>query len=334
VLCSSAVSAAESADTRQRRVVFIVSKDDLVSIEDTQASVPAMMPFEVTGWIDGTTIDNDEMADQISSVLHDLAPSYVVIGRHVDISGPVEHELALLHRSGVRVRSVISFYAEFFGRVPPNELRKEMLFVDVGDLHRRLYFRAKRVIDVTVAVPLLIVTAVLSLVLVIANIFGNRGPLLYRQPRVGLHGEEITILKFRSMRPARKASDDTKEWTIEADSRVTPIGRMLRATHLDELPQSINVLRGELSLIGPRPEQPHYVEVLSQQIESYDTRHLVRPGITGWAQVNADYASSVEASLEKMNYDLFYVMNQSLSLDFRIFCRTVRSLTFDFRKGR
>jgi lipopolysaccharide/colanic/teichoic acid biosynthesis glycosyltransferase len=155
----------------------------------------------------------------------------------------------------------------------------------------------------------------------VGNLLGNRGPLWYRQRRVGRDGDEFTIWKFRTMRPGSGS-----EWTDLDDVRVTPFGRLLRRSHLDELPQVLNILRGDLSIVGPRPEQPQYVEELRDKIPFYDLRHIVRPGLTGWAQVKFGYAGDAGDTLEKLQCDFFYLERQTLNLDVRIVARTVRDV--------
>jgi lipopolysaccharide/colanic/teichoic acid biosynthesis glycosyltransferase len=156
----------------------------------------------------------------------------------------------------------------------------------------------------------------------LGNLVANRGTLLYRQARVGRDGQRFSILKYRTMRAAPDGAPN--EWTTEDDPRITPFGRVLRRTHLDELPQVVNIVRGDLSVVGPRPEQPHYVEELTAKIPFYDLRHLVRPGLTGWAQVKFGYAGDERDALEKLQYDFFYLRHQSLALDARIMVRTLR----------
>jgi lipopolysaccharide/colanic/teichoic acid biosynthesis glycosyltransferase len=156
----------------------------------------------------------------------------------------------------------------------------------------------------------------------LVDLFGNRGPLFYSQPRVGKDGEVFTIHKFRTMRPGNGSAN----WTEANDPRLGKVGRMLRRLHVDELPQMWNVLRHDLSIVGPRPEQPHYVEVLAKTIPFYDLRHLVRPGITGWAQINYDYGASDIDALEKLQYEFYYLRHQSMSLDLQIIGRTLRAI--------
>jgi lipopolysaccharide/colanic/teichoic acid biosynthesis glycosyltransferase len=188
-------------------------------------------------------------------------------------------------------------------------------------VHRTRYMRSKRLVDLFLAGLGLVPLALAIPFVWCANLIANRGPLFYRQERVGKGGQPFTMWKFRTM-----VSSDHSDWTAGDDSRVTPVGRLLRRTHLDELPQVLNILRGELSTVGPRPEQVHYVERLRVGIPFYDVRHLVRPGLTGWAQVKQGYASSDEDTYEKLQYDFFYLRRQGLALDLRIAWRTLRDV--------
>jgi exopolysaccharide biosynthesis polyprenyl glycosylphosphotransferase len=186
------------------------------------------------------------------------------------------------------------------------------------------YLRAKRALDLLCAVGLLIVAAPLLALIALAVKLGSPGPVLFRQERVGQFGRTFTLLKFRSMRADAEAAGPT--WARENDDRVTPLGRFLRRTHLDELPQAINVLRGDLSFVGPRPERPCFVAMLEREVPFYGLRHYVKPGITGWAQVCYPYADSIEESYEKLQYDLWYAQNASLGLDLGILVRTALSV--------
>jgi lipopolysaccharide/colanic/teichoic acid biosynthesis glycosyltransferase len=162
----------------------------------------------------------------------------------------------------------------------------------------------------------------------LADLAGNRGSLFYHQERVGKDGTVFMIHKFRTMR----ASDAPSSWTTTDDARLTTVGNALRRLHVDELPQVWNVLRRDLSIVGPRPEQPRYVSRLTEAIPFYDIRHLVRPGITGWAQVKYDYGATELDALEKLQYEFYYLRHQSLGLDLRIIGRTLRSIVG--RQGR
>jgi lipopolysaccharide/colanic/teichoic acid biosynthesis glycosyltransferase len=196
------------------------------------------------------------------------------------------------------------------------------LMFDVGELHRRAYGRLKRVCDVVLGLAGVCAVALVLPFVLVGNRLGNRGPLLYRQTRIGRANKEFEILKFRTMRPGAS----TFEWTGRDDPRVTRFGGFLRRTHLDELPQFLNILRGDLSVVGPRPEQAHYVAELQDKIAYYNLRHLVRPGLTGWAQVKYPYGADESDALEKLQYDFWYLRHQSLGLDLRIIGRTSRSV--------
>jgi lipopolysaccharide/colanic/teichoic acid biosynthesis glycosyltransferase len=176
------------------------------------------------------------------------------------------------------------------------------------------------VADLGLAIGMLAVALpVMALVAVLVKL-DSRGPVLFRQERVGQFGRTFTLLKFRSMRADAEAAGP--RWARADDPRATRIGRLLRKTHLDELPQALNVLAGDLSFVGPRPERPCFVELLRARIPFYDLRHYVKPGITGWAQVSYPYADSIEDSYEKHQYDLYYGRNVSLALDLRILAMT------------
>jgi lipopolysaccharide/colanic/teichoic acid biosynthesis glycosyltransferase len=174
---------------------------------------------------------------------------------------------------------------------------------------------------VSIAALALPVVALVVPVVVLGNLVGNRGPLIFRQPRTGRHGRTFSILKFRTMTPRGHGEGAS---TVENDPRVTPFGGLLRRAHLDELPQVWNILRGDLSIVGPRPEQPHLVADLETKIPFYGFRHLVRPGLTGWAQVKYHYGADETDALEKLQYEFFYLRHQSMGLDARIVMRTLR----------
>ena len=256
----------------------------------------------------------------------------VVLDRTGQADEALVSQAAALHAAGVRIRTLSLFYEEWLGKLPAGELERVSLMFDIGELHRWRYGRAKRVADVLVALLCLPVLLVVIPLVLLGNLAGNRGPLLYRQPRVGRHGAEFEILKLRTMVPdgGRLAN----EWTVEDDPRITRFGRVLRRTHLDELPQLLNILKGELSLVGPRPEQPRYVAELTDKLPFYDIRHLVRPGLTGWAQVKYGYAGNEADALEKLQYEFFYLRRQGLAFDARILGRTLRALLGGQGRGR
>jgi exopolysaccharide biosynthesis polyprenyl glycosylphosphotransferase len=181
----------------------------------------------------------------------------------------------------------------------------------------------KRVVDLLVACALIVFTLPLLAIVALAIKCDSRGPILYRQERVGLGGRRFMLLKFRSM-VQNAESDGQPVWAAEKDVRVTPVGRIIRRLRIDELPQLLSVLRGDMSMVGPRPERPYFVNKLTDVIPFFAERHKVKPGITGWAQINYPYGASIEDAREKLAYDLYYTENRRLSLDLAILISTVR----------
>ena len=191
-----------------------------------------------------------------------------------------------------------------------------------ASLARAFTEAARRLADVVLSLAALLLALPLLLLMAVLIKLDSPGPVIYCQERVGLNGRQFTLLKFRSMRTDAEAAGPC--WAAERDPRVTRLGRMLRLTRLDELPQLLNVLAGSMSLIGPRPERPHFAHRLAQAIPHFERRLAVKPGITGWAQVNRPYGASVEDAREKLAYDLHYIAHRSLLLDARILLATVR----------
>jgi exopolysaccharide biosynthesis polyprenyl glycosylphosphotransferase len=188
----------------------------------------------------------------------------------------------------------------------------------VSRFHRVL----KRVVDIILSLVGLVLSIVPMAITALVIWLESGRPVLYRQERVGQHGRVFTLFKFRSMRV--DAEGATPVWAREGDSRVTTFGRFIRLTRLDELPQFWNVLRGDMSFVGPRPERPYFVEMLSQEIPFYHERHAVKPGLTGWAQVKYRYGASIEDATEKLRYDLYYVKHLSVVFDLTIVFDTVK----------
>jgi exopolysaccharide biosynthesis polyprenyl glycosylphosphotransferase len=186
---------------------------------------------------------------------------------------------------------------------------------------------ARRIADLIIACALILFTLPLMAIVALAIKSESRGPIFYRQERVGLRGARFMVMKFRSMVENAEVGG-RPVWAAKHDARVTAIGNIIRRFRIDELPQLFNVLKGEMSMIGPRPERPYFVEQLSALIPGFDNRHQVKPGITGWAQVNYPYGASVEDARNKLAYDLYYTKNRSLALDLRILLATVRVVIF------
>jgi exopolysaccharide biosynthesis polyprenyl glycosylphosphotransferase len=244
--------------------------------------------------------------------------------RHA-IDATLFDELLRCRELGVQVTPMAEVYERLSGRVPVDHVGRDLYAaLPTGDrAYERFYLVVKAVIDGGFALLGLGVLALVAPAVAIANALTSPGPLLYRQDRVGKGGRSFMVVKFRSMVPDAEAKTGAV-WAATNDDRVTPVGRFLRKTRLDELPQVINILRGEMSLIGPRPERPGFVEDLAKALPFYRARHAVRPGITGWAQVQYRYGNTSEDAKIKLEYDLYYVKHIGALLDFRIVLRTIQ----------
>ena len=232
-------------------------------------------------------------------------------------------DLLQVKASGLRVTDFAGFWERETGRIDLQSLRPAwLLFGPQFSRSARSLF-CKRLIDVLFASAMLALTAWLFALVAVLVKTTSPGPAIYRQERVGLNGARFTLLKFRSMSvDAERASGPM--WARPDDPRITPVGSFLRKTRLDELPQLWNILRGDMSLVGPRPERVHFVEILSRSLPFYGLRHAVKPGLTGWAQVNNGYAASVDENAEKLSYDLFYIRHGGIVFDLFILARTLR----------
>jgi exopolysaccharide biosynthesis polyprenyl glycosylphosphotransferase len=248
----------------------------------------------------------------------------VVLGVRDDISRDLFASLVRCYDRGVRVRSLADLYEELTGRLLLDQLGHSWLTsLPMRGETSRIYSACKRAFDIAAALAGLAILAVVFPVAAALIKAGDRGPIFHRQARVGKYGRVFMLAKLRTM---RVVADGDTQWTQHRDARVTRVGRLLRHLHVDELPQMWSILRGDMSLIGPRPEQPHYVEELRSQIDFYDTRLTVRPGLTGWAQVNYGYGAGLYGTRVKLSYDLYYIKHQSLNLDLLIAARTVMTV--------
>src|SRR5437764_975449 len=242
---------------------------------------------------------------------------------------PVE-ELLRAKMAGVRVEDATTTYERVTGKILIDDLRPSWLIFSDGFRVGRLTRLMKRTIDLTLSLALAILALPLILLTALLIYLEDGHPVLYRQERVGENGRAFTLSKFRSMRKdAEKAG--TPQWATDGDDRITRVGHFIRKTRLDELPQLWNVIRGDMSFVGPRPERPFFVERLSRQIPFYQQRHAVKPGLTGWAQVKYRYGSSLEDAMEKLRYDLYYIKHLSVIFDLTIVFDTVKVVLF--RKG-
>jgi exopolysaccharide biosynthesis polyprenyl glycosylphosphotransferase len=280
------------------------------------------LPFECAG-----IVDDDRVSESwIGSVDH---LREIIVRQRIDIVVFADLSLrdrampALLDvgRLDLRVVGLPDFYEHAFGRVPIDHL-PQTWFMSLLYLYRGGYpLLFKRMIDVSLASLVLLCTAPLYPLLALLIVLESRGPVFFRQVRIGEGGHPFEIIKFRTMVNGAEAPGRAV-WAQDNDSRITRIGKLLRKTRLDELPQLWNVIRGDMSLIGPRPERPEFLELLERMVPHWSRRNLVKPGITGWAQVCCGYTSDASSALEKLSYDLYYIKHRSPILDFAVAAKT------------
>jgi len=258
--------------------------------------------------------------------------STIIVDSNDSFTDSESAKLVSLKLQGIDIKTFSDYYEEHLFKIPVLELEDDFLissnnfFVQTSTFTDKL----KRIIDIFFSILILVLSSPLLLVVAFLINLGSAGGVIYSQNRVGLNGKVFKVFKLRSMRA--NAEKNGVEWSKENDPRITKIGKFIRATRIDEIPQCWNVLKGDMSLIGPRPERPEFTTILSERIPYYDLRHLVKPGLSGWAQVMYPYGSSEEDALKKLEYDLYYIKNQSFSLEVGIFLRTV--MTIVMNKGR
>jgi len=290
------------------------------------------MGLQVVGYVDdraeiGTAMAGGKVLGPVASlreIVQTTKPDRIVVGMTERRTGMPVSELLELRFAGHIIEEAASTYEKVCGRVCLKELRPSQLIYS-GELGPRrtsmFYHTAINVVmaavGVVAATPIMLLTA-------LAVRLTSKGPVLYRQLRVGLDGRPFTLYKFRSMRADAEAETGAV-WASKDDPRVTPLGRIIRKLRIDEIPQLFNVLKGEMSVVGPRPERHEMVQSLSEKIPYYRHRHCVRPGITGWAQVNYKYGDTLEDVIRKLEYDLYYIKNMSLSLDNYIIFLTIKA---------
>lgn len=292
-------------------------------------------PFTVLGFLSDDPGAYEELplgaellgkARDLLTIVDELQPELVLVAL-AEMRGTFPaKDLLECRLRGIRVEDWPSFYEKQTGKILVTDMRPSWLIFSDGFVKTDLTQTVKRTLDIGLALAgLICALPVMALVALVIKL-DSKGPVLFRQERVGQNGRIFVLSKFRSMRADAERSGAV--WAARDDPRVTRVGRILRKTRLDELPQLVNVLRGEMSFIGPRPERPEFVRLLQHQIPFYMERLSVKPGITGWAQVRHRYAASIEDTLEKLQYDLYYIKNLSPFLDLLILLGTIQVVLF------
>lgn len=287
--------------------------------------------FQIVGFypvnsVDATCVPQSRVLDGRRSLLEvansNRASQIVVAVGEQRGGGLPLNELLDCKLAGIKVLDLSSYFERVIGQVRLDSLRASWLIF--GEGFRQGFVRAfiKRSFDILASLVLLVLAAPVMIVAALMIVFESGFPFLYFQERVGQGGRVFRVIKFRSMH-ADAERDGKPRWASSNDDRVTSVGRIIRKLRIDELPQLFNVLNGDMSLVGPRPERPFFVDQLSEKIPFYGARHSVKPGVTGWAQVRYSYGASIEDSVQKLQYDLYYVKNHSLFLDLLVFIETV-----------
>ena len=279
------------------------------SVNDTEIVVPAQV-----------ILSQDR---SLSDTAHALRVDEIIVAVRERRGGSLPlRELLDCKLSGVRVLDLASYFERALGQIRLDSLRVGWLIFGEGFRQSWRRTTIKRLFDIVVAFLMLLLATPVMLLAAILIVLEDGFPIFYRQERVGLDGRLFKIIKFRSMRNDAE-SDGKPRWATVDDDRVTRVGRVLRKLRIDELPQLYNVLTGDMSLVGPRPERPYFVDQLTRDIPFFAVRHSVKPGLTGWAQVSYPYGATIDDAVQKLQYDLYYVKNHSLFLDVVVLFETV-----------
>jgi exopolysaccharide biosynthesis polyprenyl glycosylphosphotransferase len=320
-----------------KKVILIAKPEDVSNlVKDIQESDPN---YKVVGFVNSdtesyepliTSENNEFEKNNIEKIIKDLQISEIVVAvpSESGMTVALNNALISLLERGIVIREYSQVYEEITHRVPVHQVTKDFYryFPFSRSNQNKLYLFFHRLGDILLSVIGLLFGILLSPIILIGNLCANRGPLFYTQERVGHNGRVFKIYKLRSM--IVDAEKDGAAYASKKDRRITKFGNFLRRTRIDEIPQFFNILKGDMSIIGPRPERPVFVKELSQKIPFYEIRHIIKPGLTGWAQVNATYGSTTEDALEKLQYDLYYIKHRSFLLDASIIIKTLSTVIF------
>ncbi len=325
----------------RERVLILGSGEQ--AIEVARASLERRNAgFQIVGFVDnkpelvGKSLINPSvlgLSDELELIVEQHQVDRIVVAVE-DRRGqfPTDKLLSLSLSGKVAVEECAQYYERLTGKIASEMLRPSWLIFSRANPFSQFMSHLRRVLNVTLAAVGFVLSIPIMLVTVIAIKLDSTGPIFYAQERLGKNGRRFKIIKFRSMRVGAEAGSGPV-WAERDDPRVTRVGRIIRKLRIDELPQFINVLRGDMNFVGPRPERPVFVEQLGEIIPYYSQRHVVKPGLTGWAQIKYPYGSSIQDAIEKLRYDLYYIKNQSLILDAVIIFETVKIVLFG-RGGR
>ena len=324
-----------SAPRFNKRILIVGNSYDINLIaENLHVADPN---YRVIGYINTDAIKRDaldkklkiiEVKDLLKSIIRYSVSEIVVASPSKGVGVELYNQLMILLAKGFPIREYTQVYEEITHRVPVQHVERDFYkyFPFSRSNKNRFYLFISGFFNVIFASLVLLVFLPLLPIVLLGNLIANRGPLFYTQERVGLNGVIFTMIKLRTM--VTNAESEGAQWAQKADRRITPFGKILRNLRIDEIPQCLNILKGDMSLIGPRPERPVFVKELSEKIAFYDIRHVVKPGLTGWAQVRGRYVNSVDDTLEKLQYDLFYIKHRNIFLDLNILLKTISTVIY------
>lgn len=301
------------------RKILLVGYNQVAEEVSKHLSLNPQLGYETKFWMKEGLQDKEFR--HLSQIILANQINMIVVPAHIKKSSRAAR---LIYRNlalGIEVSDLAELYEIIFGKVPLAEL-EEVWFLDNLAKSHKIHDTIKQPLEILLAILLGIITLPLAVSITILIKLNSNGSAFFAQTRVGKNGKPFILWKFRTM--IADAEKHGPEWAKPNDKRTTPIGKVLRRTHLDELPQLINIIRGELSLVGPRPERPEFVESLQKEIPFYELRQLIKPGLTGWAQINYRYGASLDDAYEKLQYDIYYLKNRSLILDLAILFKTAK----------
>jgi sugar transferase (PEP-CTERM system associated) len=319
--------------------ILIVGTDTLAVEVAREAILRRDLGYKVVGFVSedpnlvGQSLVNPKVLGVISDLNRIVAEEKIdrVVVALQDRRGhmPVDQLLKLRLQGRAAIEEGTSLYEKLTGKLSVEMLRPSWIIFSGGGKRSTVWSIARRLFNSVAAMIGLVLSLPIALIAAIAIKLDSPGPVFYTQERVGKNGRIFKIIKFRSMCQGAEA-DGTAQWAAKRDPRATRVGAFIRRTRIDEIPQFLNILRGEMSFVGPRAERPQFIEQLTEQIPFYSQRHLVEPGLTGWAQVNYGYGASVEDAMQKLQYDLYYIKNVSLLFDIWIMFKTIKIVLFGY----
>lgn len=321
----------------EKKVILISEKelaDELISGLKSIDPHYNIIAFVNTDEISGFSIKNQSVkiisVENLQKFVANNSVSEIVIAtqRTEEITVELYNKLLLLLESGFTIKEYTQVYESLTQRIPVQFVARDFYkyFPFSRSNQNQLYLLFVRLFEIVVALTGIAVGLCLLPLILLGNAIGNRGKLFYTQIRIGKNGEEFRILKFRTM--VKNAESAGAVFAVTNDSRITPFGKFLRKSRIDEFPQFVNILLGHMAVIGPRPERPVFVNEIAEVMPFYQTRHVIKPGLTGWAQVNYSYGDSINDSLIKLQYDLYYIKHRSIFLDINIMIKTVSTILF------